>query len=70
MPEPRHPRGLIDTSVIIDLELIESAEPAEVIPRTLRCHAETSGPAARSRGMEQRHPSGSLTQGDRPAGIP
>ncbi|HEY5619990.1 MAG TPA: hypothetical protein VIK60_18755 [Vicinamibacterales bacterium] len=31
MADPRYPRGLIDTSVVIDLELIESADlPGEV----------------------------------------
>ena len=31
MADPRHPRGLIDTSVVIDLELIEPADlPVEV----------------------------------------
>ena len=31
MPDPRHPRGLIDTSVVIDLERIEAADlPAEI----------------------------------------
>ena len=31
VPESRHPRGLIDTSVLIDLERIETADlPAEI----------------------------------------
>ena len=60
MAEPRHPRGLIDTSVVIDLELIEPADlPVEIAVSAITMaelaagpHA-TTDPAARARRQDR-----------------
>jgi predicted nucleic acid-binding protein len=45
--EPRHPRGLIDTSVVIDLELIEPADlPVEVAVSAITMAELAAGPHA------------------------
>ena len=47
MAEPRHPRGLIDTSVVIDLELIEPADlPAEIAVSAITMAELAAGPHA------------------------
>lgn len=47
MPDPRHPRGLIDTSVVIDLELIEPADlPVEVAISAITMAELAAGPHA------------------------
>jgi predicted nucleic acid-binding protein len=45
--EPRHPRGLIDTSVVIDLELIEPADlPVEIAVSAITMAELAAGPHA------------------------
>jgi predicted nucleic acid-binding protein len=45
--DPRHPRGLIDTSVVIDLELIEPGElPAEIAVSAITMAELAAGPHA------------------------
>jgi len=45
--DPRHPRGLIDTSVVIDLELIEPADlPAEIAVSAITMAELAAGPHA------------------------
>ena len=47
MADPRHPRGLIDTSVVIDLELIERADlPAEIAVSAITMAELAAGPHA------------------------
>ena len=47
MPESRHPRGLIDTSVLIDLERIETADlPAEIAVSAISMAELAAGPHA------------------------
>ena len=47
MADPRHPRGLIDTSVVIDLELIEPADlPAEIAVSAITMAELAAGPRA------------------------
>lgn len=47
MPESRHPRGIIDTSVVIDLERIDPAElPAEMAISTVTLAELAAGPNA------------------------
>ena len=47
MADPRHPRGLIDTSVIIDFELIESADlPLELAVSAITMAELAAGPHA------------------------
>jgi predicted nucleic acid-binding protein len=52
--EPRHPRGLIDTSVVIDLELIEQADlPAEVAVSAITMAELAAGPHATTEPAER-----------------
>ncbi len=45
--DPRHPRGLIDTSVIVDLELIEASElPTELAVSAITMAELAAGPHA------------------------
>jgi predicted nucleic acid-binding protein len=45
--DPRHPRGLIDTSVIVDLELIEESElPTELAVSAITMAELAAGPHA------------------------
>ena len=60
MAEPRHPRGLIDTSVVIDLERIEPADLPEEIAVSAITMAElaagphaTTDPAERARRQDR-----------------
>lgn len=54
MAEPRHPRGLIDTSVVIDLELIEPADlPAEVAVSAITMAELAAGPHATTEPAER-----------------
>ena len=60
MADPRHPRGLIDTSVVIDLELIEPAHLPEEIAVSAITMAElaagphaTTDPAERARRQDR-----------------
>ena len=47
MADPRHPRGLIDTSVVIDLELIEPADlPVEIAVSAITMAELAAGPHA------------------------
>ena len=47
MPDPRHPRGVIDTSVVIDLELIDEADlPMEVAVSAMTMAELAAGPHA------------------------
>lgn len=47
MADPRHPRGLIDTSVVIDLELIEPADlPLEIAVSAITMAELAAGPHA------------------------
>ena len=47
MADPRHPRGLIDTSVVIDLVLIEPADlPAEIAVSAITMAELAAGPHA------------------------
>src|SRR5207247_1246410 len=47
LPDPRHPRGLIDTSIVIDLELIEPAAlPLEVAVSAVTMAELAAGPHA------------------------
>ncbi len=47
MADPRHPRGLIDTSVVIDLELIETAVlPVEIAVSAITMAELAAGPHA------------------------
>ena len=47
MADPRHPRGLIDTSVVIDLELIKPADlPLEVAVSAITMAELAAGPHA------------------------
>lgn len=47
MADPRHPRGLIDTSVVIDLELIEPADlPLELAVSAITMAELAAGPHA------------------------
>ena len=47
MPDPRHSRGLIDTSVVIDLERIEPSDlPAEVAVSAVTMAELAAGPHA------------------------
>lgn len=47
MADPRHPRGLIDTSVVIDLELIEPADlPGEIAVSAITMAELAAGPHA------------------------
>lgn len=47
MPDPRHPRGLIDTSVVIDLERIQAADlPAEIAVSAITMAELAAGPHA------------------------
>lgn len=47
MPEPRHPRGLIDTSVVIDLGLINPADlPSEIAISAVTLAELAAGPHA------------------------
>jgi predicted nucleic acid-binding protein len=52
--EPRHPRGLIDTSVVIDLKLIEPADlPAEVAVSAITMAELAAGPHATTEPAER-----------------
>jgi predicted nucleic acid-binding protein len=52
--EPRHPRGLIDTSVVIDLELIEPADlPAEIAVSAITMAELAAGPHATTEPAER-----------------
>jgi hypothetical protein len=54
VPERRHPRGLLDTSVVIDLERIAaSALPAEVAVSSLTLAELAAGPHATSEAEER-----------------
>jgi hypothetical protein len=47
VPDPRHPRGVIDTSVVIDLELIDEADlPMEVAVSAMTMAELAAGPHA------------------------
>ena len=47
MVDPRHPRGLIDTSVVIDLDLIEPADlPVEIAVSAITMAELAAGPHA------------------------
>ena len=47
MPEPRHPRGLIDTSVLIDLERLDPADlPTELAISAVTLAELAAGPHA------------------------
>ena len=55
MADPRHARGLIDTSVVVDLELIEAADlPGEIAVSAITMAERAAGPHAPS-GIS-RHP--------------
>ena len=54
MADPRHPRGLIDTSVVIDLELIEPADlPAEIAVSAITMAELAAGPHATTDPVER-----------------
>jgi predicted nucleic acid-binding protein len=54
VPEARHPRGLLDTSVVIDLERIDaSALPAEVTISSLTLAELAAGPHATADASER-----------------
>ena len=54
MADPRHPRGLIDTSVVIDLELIEPADlPEEVAVSAITMAELAAGPHAATNPAER-----------------
>lgn len=54
MPEERHARGLIDTSVVIDLELIEPADlPLELAVSAITMAELAAGPHATSDPAER-----------------
>ncbi len=54
MPDPRHPRGLADTGVVIDLEKIDPGElPVEVAISTVTLAELAAGPHV-SRDSEER----------------
>ena len=56
MPEPQEARGLLDTSVVVDLDLIaESALPAEYAVSALTLAELSAGPHAASTGTERAH---------------
>jgi predicted nucleic acid-binding protein len=47
VPDPRHPRGLIDTSVVIDMERIRAADlPAEIAVSAITMAELAAGPHA------------------------
>jgi predicted nucleic acid-binding protein len=47
VPDPRHPRGLIDTSVVIDMERIQAADlPAEIAVSAITMAELAAGPHA------------------------
>jgi predicted nucleic acid-binding protein len=54
MADPRHPRGLIDTSVVIDLELIDADDlPTEVAVSAITMAELAAGPHATSDPAER-----------------
>ena len=54
MANPRHPRGLIDTSVVIDLELIAPADlPGEIAVSAITMAELAAGPHATSDPAER-----------------
>ena len=54
MPDPRHPRGLVDTSVVIDLELIApTALPTEVAVSAITMTELAAGPHATADSAER-----------------
>ena len=54
MAEPRHPRGLIDTSVVIDLELIDASDlPGEIAVSAITMAELAAGPHATTDSAER-----------------
>ena len=54
MAEPHHPRGLIDTSVVIDLELIEAHDlPVEIAVSAITMAELAAGPHATTDSAER-----------------
>lgn len=54
VPEPRHPRGLVDTSVVIDLERMRPADlPGEIAVSAITMAELASGPHATSDPAER-----------------
>jgi predicted nucleic acid-binding protein len=54
VPDPRHPRGLVDTSVVIDLELIApTALPTEVAVSAITMAELAAGPHATADSAER-----------------
>ena len=54
MADPRHPRGLIDTSVVIDLEMIEPAAlPVEIAVSAITLAELAAGPHATTDAAER-----------------
>jgi predicted nucleic acid-binding protein len=54
VPEPRHPRGLVDTSVVIDLERIRAADlPGEIAVSAITMAELAAGPHATSDPAER-----------------
>jgi predicted nucleic acid-binding protein len=52
--EPRHPRGLIDTSVVIDLELIDASDlPGEIAVSAITMAELAAGPHATADSAER-----------------
>ena len=61
MADQRHPRGLIDTSVVIDLELIEPADlPLEIAVSAITMAELAAGPHATTDVAERARPKGPL----------
>ena len=54
MAEPRHPRGLIETSVVIDLEYVDAADlPSEIAVSAVTLAELTAGPHATTNADER-----------------